>query len=160
MMREVANLASSSVSLIINGLLSKNQELDFLKVSNLANFLKFDDVRLHQVDEAHRVAWKLLDQPLTVCVNGFPVNCADCWQGKITEDPEVVLVIERQAGYRAQIETTRFTAAAGYHGWAELTLCWGASGITAMTIQHGQAISHQRSDESAPAQWSSPSLAD
>ena len=57
-------------------------------------------VTLNTADEARRISHELLEKQLAVCTNWFPITCAYRWEGKITEEPETVLVIKTQAGYR------------------------------------------------------------
>lgn len=61
-------------------------------------------ITLNHTDEARQIGRALLEQQLAVCVNWFPITCAYRWQGEITEEPEVVLIVKTQAGYRAEIE--------------------------------------------------------
>lgn len=62
-------------------------------------------VTLNNTDEARQIGRALLEQQLAVCVNWFPITCAYRWQGEITEEPEVVLIIKTQSGYKSEIET-------------------------------------------------------
>jgi periplasmic divalent cation tolerance protein len=61
-------------------------------------------VTLNTADEAHRISHALLEQRLAVCTNWFPITCAYRWEGKIMEEPETVLLIKTQPGYRSAIE--------------------------------------------------------
>jgi periplasmic divalent cation tolerance protein len=47
---------------------------------------------------------QLLEQQLAVCTNWFPITCAYRWEGKIVEEPETVLLVKTQAGYRIAVE--------------------------------------------------------
>jgi periplasmic divalent cation tolerance protein len=62
-------------------------------------------VTLNTADEARRISHELFGKQLAVCTNWFPITCAYRWEGKIVEEPETVLVIKTQAGYRGDIET-------------------------------------------------------
>ncbi len=62
-------------------------------------------VTLNTADEARRISHELLERQLAVCTNWFPITCAYRWEGKITEEPETVLIIKTQAGYRTEIES-------------------------------------------------------
>jgi periplasmic divalent cation tolerance protein len=55
-------------------------------------------------DEARRISRALLEQQLAVCTNWFPITCAYRWEGKIVEEPETVLLVKTQSGYRQAIE--------------------------------------------------------
>jgi periplasmic divalent cation tolerance protein len=63
-------------------------------------------VTLNTVAEASQISQALLQQQLAVCTNWFPITCAYRWQGKIVEEPEIVLIIKTQSGYREAIEQT------------------------------------------------------
>ncbi len=60
-------------------------------------------VTLNTAEEAHQISQALLEQKLAVCTNWFPITCAYCWEGKIVSEPETVLIIKTQSGYRAEI---------------------------------------------------------
>ena len=61
-------------------------------------------ITLNTDDEARRISGALLEQQLAVCTNWFPITCAYRWEGKIVEEPETVLLVKTQAGYRQAIE--------------------------------------------------------
>jgi periplasmic divalent cation tolerance protein len=61
-------------------------------------------ITLNTDDEARRISRALLEQQLAVCTNWFPITCAYRWEGKIIEEPETVLLVKTQAGYRLAIE--------------------------------------------------------
>jgi periplasmic divalent cation tolerance protein len=61
-------------------------------------------ITLNTDDEARRISKALLEQQLAVCTNWFPITCAYRWEGKIVEEPETVLLVKTQAGYRQAIE--------------------------------------------------------
>jgi len=65
--------------------------------------MKLYYITLNNSDEARQIGRALLEQKLAVCVNWFPITCAYLWQGEITEEPEVVLIVKTQAGYRDEI---------------------------------------------------------
>ena len=48
--------------------------------------------------EARKIGKQLLKHKLTNCVNFFPITCVYNYEGKITEEPEVVLIIKTKAG--------------------------------------------------------------
>ncbi|MBD2450990.1 divalent-cation tolerance protein CutA [Nostoc sp. FACHB-152] len=66
--------------------------------------MKLYYVTLNNTDEARQIGWALLQRKLAVCVNWFPITCAYSWQGEITEEPEVVLIVKTQDGYALEIE--------------------------------------------------------
>jgi periplasmic divalent cation tolerance protein len=61
-------------------------------------------ITLNTHDEALRISRALLEQQLAVCTNWFPITCAYRWEGNIVEEPETVLLVKTQAGYRQAIE--------------------------------------------------------
>ncbi len=66
--------------------------------------MKLYYVTLNSSDEAEQIGRSLLEKQLAVCVNWFPITCAYRWQGEITQEPEVALLIKTQSGLRATIE--------------------------------------------------------
>ncbi|MBD2302915.1 divalent-cation tolerance protein CutA [Nostoc sp. FACHB-87] len=66
--------------------------------------MKLYYVTLNNTDEARQIGRSLLEHKLAVCVNWFPITCAYSWEGEITEEPEVVLIVKTQDGYGAEIE--------------------------------------------------------
>ena len=61
-------------------------------------------ITLNTADEARQISRALLEQQLAVCTNWFPITCAYRWEGKIVEEPETVLLVKTQAGYRIAVE--------------------------------------------------------
>jgi periplasmic divalent cation tolerance protein len=61
-------------------------------------------VTLNMAAEAQQISRVLLEQQLAVCTNWFPITCAYHWEGKIVEEPEIVLIIKTQTGYRQAVE--------------------------------------------------------
>jgi periplasmic divalent cation tolerance protein len=61
-------------------------------------------VTLNTGEEARGIARTLLERRLAVCCNWFPITCAYRWEGEIKEEPEMVLLVKTQAGYRAAVE--------------------------------------------------------
>jgi periplasmic divalent cation tolerance protein len=61
-------------------------------------------ITLNTDDEARRISRVLLEQQLAVCTNWFPITCAYRWEGKIVDEPETVLLVKTQPGYRQAIE--------------------------------------------------------
>ncbi len=66
--------------------------------------MKLYYITLNTDEEARQIGMKLLTQKLAVCVNWFPITCAYRWEEKIVEEPEVVLIVKTQSGYREAIE--------------------------------------------------------
>ena len=66
--------------------------------------MKIFYITLNNNQEAQQISRQLLEQKLAVCTNWFPITCAYSWQGEIKEEPEVVLIVKTQTGYRAEIE--------------------------------------------------------
>ena len=66
--------------------------------------MKIYYVTLNTTDEAEQIGRALLEKQLAVCVNWFPITCAYRWQGEITQEPEVVLIIKTQSGLQTEIE--------------------------------------------------------
>ena len=61
-------------------------------------------VTLNTLDEAQQIGRALLEQQLAVCVNWFPITCAYRWEGEITQESEVVLIVKTQPGLQGEIE--------------------------------------------------------
>ncbi|MDJ0615978.1 MAG: divalent-cation tolerance protein CutA [Calothrix sp. MO_192.B10] len=66
--------------------------------------MKIYYVTLNNSEEARQISRVLLEEKLAVCVNWFPITCAYSWEGEIKEEPELVLIIKTQPGYRQEIE--------------------------------------------------------
>lgn len=66
--------------------------------------LKMLYVTLNNQDEARTIGRELLERRLANCVNWFPITCMYVWEGSITEEPEVVLVVKTLDGKYGQIE--------------------------------------------------------
>ncbi|MFM7449188.1 MAG: divalent-cation tolerance protein CutA [Leptolyngbyaceae cyanobacterium] len=66
--------------------------------------MKLYYVTLNNSDEAEQVGRSLLEKRLAVCVNWFSITCAYRWEGEITQEPEVALLIKTQSGLQAEIE--------------------------------------------------------
>ncbi len=56
--------------------------------------MKIIYVTLNNSEEARRIGIKLLDLNLANCVNFFPITCIYKYEGKVTEEPEVVLIVK------------------------------------------------------------------
>ncbi len=68
--------------------------------------MKLYYVTLNSWDEARQIGHSLLENKLAVCINWFPITCAYRWEGEITEEPEVVLIVKSQDGYKDAIAQT------------------------------------------------------
>ena len=66
--------------------------------------MKIYYITLNNSVEAHQIGTALLEQQLAVCVNWFSITCAYRWEGKVIEEPEVVLIVKTQVGYQDAIE--------------------------------------------------------
>lgn len=66
--------------------------------------MKIYYITLNTSEEASKISRALLEQKLAVCTNWFPITCAYNWEGKIIEEPEVVLMVKTQSGYKDKIE--------------------------------------------------------
>lgn len=66
--------------------------------------MKIIYVTLNDADEARRVGKRLLTEKLANCVNFFSITCIYDYEDKITEEPEVVLIIKTQEGKYEEIE--------------------------------------------------------
>ena len=66
--------------------------------------MKIIYVTLNDVGEARRIGRALLEKGLANCVNFFPITCIYNWEGDITEEPEVVLIIKTLEGKYREIE--------------------------------------------------------
>jgi periplasmic divalent cation tolerance protein len=61
-------------------------------------------VTLNTAEEARQISRVLLEQRLAVCTNWFPITCAYRWEERIVEEPETVLLVKTQEGYRGSVE--------------------------------------------------------
>ncbi|QQS38377.1 divalent-cation tolerance protein CutA [Candidatus Woesebacteria bacterium] len=59
---------------------------------------------LNNSNEAKKIGKLLLSNNLTNCVNFFPITCIYKYDGRITEEPEVVLIIKTLDNKFAVIE--------------------------------------------------------
>lgn len=67
-------------------------------------YMRLYYITLNTSEEARQISQALLEKQLAVCVNWFPITCSYRWEGKIVEEPEVVLIVKTQPGYREVIE--------------------------------------------------------
>lgn len=51
-------------------------------------------ITLSNNDEARIIGQALLEKKLANCVNYFPITCIYNYEGEITEEPEVVLIVK------------------------------------------------------------------
>ncbi len=66
--------------------------------------MKLYYITLNTAEEAQQISQALLEKQIAVCTNWFPISCAYRWEGKIIVEPETVLIVKTQAGYRGEIE--------------------------------------------------------
>lgn len=66
--------------------------------------MKIIYVTLNNAKEASNIGRLLLEKKLANCVNFFPITCMYNWEDKITEEPEVVLIIKTQDTKYREIE--------------------------------------------------------
>lgn len=62
-------------------------------------------VTLNTVEEARTIGKKILEAKLSNCVNWFPITCMYRWEGKITDEPEVVMLVKTKKEFFKKIET-------------------------------------------------------
>lgn len=53
-------------------------------------------VTVNTMEEGQQLAYRLLEQRLTNCVNFHQITCTYLWEGNITTEPEVVALIKTQ----------------------------------------------------------------
>lgn len=58
---------------------------------------------LNNNDEARKIGREVLEKNLANCVNFFPITCIYNYQGEITEEPEVVMIIKTKDGYYEKV---------------------------------------------------------
>jgi len=66
--------------------------------------MKLIYVTLGNKEEAKKIGRDLLAKKLTNCVNFFPITCIYSYQNKITEEPEVVLIVKTKDGYYDKVK--------------------------------------------------------
>ncbi|KKR05503.1 MAG: CutA1 divalent ion tolerance protein [candidate division WS6 bacterium GW2011_GWF2_39_15] len=66
--------------------------------------MKIIYVTLNNNEEAREIGNELLNKDLANCVNFFPITCIYKWEGKVTEEPEVVLIIKTKEEKYEEIE--------------------------------------------------------
>ena len=67
--------------------------------------MKLIYVTLNTTQEAQFIGKALLENNLANCVNYFPITCMYKWEGEITEEPEVVLIIKTLASKYKEVQT-------------------------------------------------------
>lgn len=63
-------------------------------MSRCHRFMKIIYTTLNNQEEARRIGRRVLEEKLSNCVNFFPITCIYNYENKITEEPEVVLLIK------------------------------------------------------------------
>lgn len=66
--------------------------------------MKLYYVTLNNTDEVLQIVQVLLEENLAVCVNWFAITCAYRWEGKMFQEPEILLIIKTRSSYRKRIE--------------------------------------------------------
>lgn len=66
--------------------------------------MKIIYVTLNNNKEARAIGNELLQSKLANCVNFFPITCMYNYEDKITEEPEVVLIIKTKDGYYDKVK--------------------------------------------------------
>jgi periplasmic divalent cation tolerance protein len=61
-------------------------------------------VTLNNDSEARKISRKILKAKLANCTNWFPITCMYNYEGKIEEEPEVVLIVKTLEGNFEKIE--------------------------------------------------------
>lgn len=61
-------------------------------------------ITLNNIEEARNIGKKILEERLANCVNWFPITCMYRWEGKIEEEPEVVLIVKTKKKHFAAVE--------------------------------------------------------
>lgn len=61
-------------------------------------------VTLNSVEEARKIGRKILDARLANCVNWFPITCMYLWEGKVAEEPEVVMLVKTKKEFFEKIK--------------------------------------------------------
>lgn len=61
-------------------------------------------ITLNNDSEAREISRKILEKKLSNCANWFPITCMYRWEGKIAEEPEVVLIVKTKKEYFEKIE--------------------------------------------------------
>ena len=59
---------------------------------------------LNDIAQAKLIAHELLEKKLCNCVNILPITCIYNYEGQITDEPEVVMIIKTQDGYFEKVE--------------------------------------------------------
>jgi len=67
--------------------------------------MKLIYVTLNTTQEAQFIGKALLENNLANSVNYFPITCMYKWEGEITEEPEVVLIIKTLASKYKEVQT-------------------------------------------------------
>lgn len=61
-------------------------------------------VTLNNTEEARKIGNELLDLNLANCVNFFPITTIYKYKGKVTDEPEVVLIVKTKEGYYDKVK--------------------------------------------------------
>lgn len=66
--------------------------------------MKFIYTSLNTSEEAKSIAHRLLERKLCNCVNIFPITCIYNYEGKISEEAEVVMIVKTMDSKFAAVE--------------------------------------------------------
>ena len=61
-------------------------------------------ITLNNINEARTIGRKILESKLANCVNWFPITCMYRWEGKIEEEPEVVMIVKTKKQHFKSVE--------------------------------------------------------
>ena len=61
-------------------------------------------ITLNNDSEARKISREILENKLSNCTNWFPITCMYRWEGKIEEEPEVVLIVKTKKQHFKAIE--------------------------------------------------------
>lgn len=66
--------------------------------------MKIIYITLNSNEEARKIGQEVLERNFSNCVNFFPITCMYKYKGKITDEPEVVLVVKTKDGYYDRVK--------------------------------------------------------
>ena len=62
-------------------------------------------ITLNNAKEARKIGKELLAKNLANCVNFFPITCIYKYKGKVTQEPETVLLVKTKDSYYDKVRT-------------------------------------------------------
>ena len=84
--------------------LSWDPRNDRIRVLKRVQKMIFIYITLNNVDEARNIGRKILENKLSNCANWFPITCMYRWEGKIEEEPEMVLIVKTKRKHFPAVE--------------------------------------------------------